>query len=145
MADQEQLLHRQVHPAWLQQGRFTSQTFTPTPKDAGLCSVYDGDLIDPQQSFTHYTKVLGQRSVGVVSVAVAEVQAVGLTWRPDPEPFPEHAVHDVAGCMFYRPRNNEAECAELAALGYIRHIKQGELNGYCVVLGRDNQAWENIK
>lgn len=105
MADQEQLLHRQVHPAWLQQGRLTSQTFTPTPKDAGLCSVYDGDLVDPQQSFTHYTKVLGQRSVGVVSVTVAEVQAVGLIWRSDPEPFPEHAVIDFTGLA----SNNQAK------------------------------------
>lgn len=43
-------------------------------------------------------------------------------------------LHDVASCMFYQPRGNENECAELAELGYIRHIKQGELNGYCVAL-----------
>lgn len=97
MADHEHLLHRQVHPSWIQQGRFTSQTFTPTPKDVGLCSVYDGNLMDSQQSFTHYTKELGKRSAGVVSVTVAEVQAVELTWRPDPEPFPEHAVIDFTG------------------------------------------------
>lgn len=43
-------------------------------------------------------------------------------------------LHDVASCMFYQPRGNEKECAELAALGYIRPIDQGKLHGYCVAL-----------
>lgn len=94
MTDHEHLLHRQVHPSWIQQGRPSSQTFTPTQKDEGLLSVHDGNLIDAQESFEHYTKELGMKSDGVVTVTVAEVQAVGLTWRPDPDPFPEHAVID---------------------------------------------------
>lgn len=43
-------------------------------------------------------------------------------------------LHAVASCMFYQPKGNEAECAELAALGYVRPINQGKLEGYCVAL-----------
>ena len=88
------LLHRQVNPAWVQEGRISSQAFTPTPKDGGLLSVYNGALIAPEPSFKHYTTRLGLRAAGTMSVSTAEVAGLGLTWRPDTAPFPEHAVID---------------------------------------------------
>lgn len=94
MPDELQLLLRQVHPSWIQQGRVSSQSFSPTPKDAGLVSVYDGSLIDAPQSFIHYTHELKLNSAGVVAVSTAEVAAVNLAWRSDPKPYPEHAVID---------------------------------------------------
>ena len=94
MEDDEQTLHRQVHPSWVQDGRLTSQAFSPTPKDAGLLSVYDGKLIAPEPSFVHYTTVQKLAAVGTVTVSAYEVAAVGLPWKPDTEPFPEHAVID---------------------------------------------------
>lgn len=97
MADDKQTLHRQVHPSWVQDGRITSQAFGPTPKDAGLLSVYDGRLIEPEPSFIHYTTVQKLTAIGTVSVTEGEVVATGLPWRPDPEPFPEHAVIDFTG------------------------------------------------
>jgi hypothetical protein len=33
------LLHRQINPSWVQQGRVTSQAFRPTPKDESKLSV----------------------------------------------------------------------------------------------------------
>jgi hypothetical protein len=97
MADDEQTLHRQVHPSWVQDGRITSQAFSPTPKDAGLLSVYDGKQIAAEPSFIHYTTVQKLAAVGTVSVTVGETAAVGMPWRLDPEPFPEHAVIDFTG------------------------------------------------
>lgn len=97
MANEEQTLHRQVHPAWVQEGRITSQAFGPTPKDAGLLSVYDGQQIAAEGSFNHYTTVLKLTAIGTVSLAEREVTEVGLPWRPDPKPFPEHAVIDFNG------------------------------------------------
>ncbi len=94
MASEEQLLHRQVHPSWVQDGRITSQAFSPTPKDSGLLSVYDGRQIAPESSLIHYTKVQRLSAMGTVSVSTDEVSSVALTWRLDPEPFPEHAVID---------------------------------------------------
>ena len=94
MANAQALLHRQVHPSWVQEGRVSSQAFSPTPKDAGLLSVYDGTQMTPEASFAHYTSALGLVAVGTVSVSTDEVVDLGLAWRPDPEPFPEHSVID---------------------------------------------------
>lgn len=43
-------------------------------------------------------------------------------------------LHAVASCMFYQPNGNEAECEELASMGYVRPINQGKLAGYSVAL-----------
>jgi hypothetical protein len=94
MTDEQHLLHRQVNPSWVQEGRVSSQAFNPTPKDSGLLSVYDGALMTAEASFFHFTSTPGLKAVGTISVSEGEVTAVGLSWRPDPEPFPEHAVID---------------------------------------------------
>jgi hypothetical protein len=51
-------------------------------------------LIAPEPSFVHYTAVQRLSAVGTVSVTTDEVTSIGLLWRIDPEPFPEHAVID---------------------------------------------------
>ncbi len=91
------LLHRQVHPSWVQQGRVTSQLFKPTPKDERKLSVYDGDQISAENAWIHFSGTLGHPSVGVLSVTVSECGAQGLRVAPDPEPFPEHVVIDYTG------------------------------------------------
>ncbi len=91
------LLFRQVHPSFIRAGRVTSQAFRPTPKDRSLLSVYDGDMLTPEDSWRHYTVVLGLVSVGAMAISVEECSDEGLPSRPDPEPFPEHAVVDFTG------------------------------------------------
>ncbi len=88
----ETLLHRQVHPSWLQEGRITSQVFKPTPKDEKKVSVYDGDQITPEKSWEHYTIILKYESIGVVDVTLNDCETQKLIVEPDPEPFPEHVV-----------------------------------------------------
>ena len=92
------LLHRQVNPSWVQQGRITSQVFKPTPKDSYRLSVYDGDQVTAHQAWLHYTTELGFASIGVVAVTVGECEALALRPEPDPEPFPAHAVIRFDGC-----------------------------------------------
>ena len=98
------LLLRQVHPSFVQAGRVTSQAFRPTPKDESLLSVYDGDQITPEKSWFHFTSQKDCSSIGVMAVTVDECAAEALTARPDPEPFPEHAVIDFTGLT-----NNQCE------------------------------------
>ena len=86
------LLLRQVNPAWIQDGRITSQVFRPTPKDSKRLSVYDGDQISAEDAWSHYVKELGNASVGIVAVTVAECEEQDLPVAPDPAPFPEHVV-----------------------------------------------------
>ncbi|MEI7732195.1 MAG: hypothetical protein WCO56_21650 [Verrucomicrobiota bacterium] len=89
------LLLRQVHPQWLKEGHVLSLAFRPFPKDAGLLSVYDGDLITAEASHTHFTRDLGFQSAGVWAVSGQECQSCDLPARSDAEGhYPEHAVID---------------------------------------------------
>ena len=88
----ETLLLRQVHPAWVQAGNITSQVFRPTAKDHSRLSVYNGDLISAPAAWTHYTDTLGYKSCGVVAVSARECRLEDLQVNADPAPFPEHAV-----------------------------------------------------
>ena len=93
----ETLLLRQVHPSFVQNGRPTSQVFRPTPKDEQKLSVYDGDRITAEASWTHYTNVIQFKSAGVLAVSLAEAQAQQLTVDADGTPFPEHCSIDFTG------------------------------------------------
>ncbi len=88
------LLYRQIHPNFIQNGRPTTQAFRPTPKDENQLSVYDGDKIQPQASWEHYTGVLKYRSVGVMAITNAECSAQSLPVVADGKPFPEHCSID---------------------------------------------------
>lgn len=88
-------LLRQVHPNFFINGELSSQAFFPFPKDDGKLSVYDGDMITPQDAYNHYTKTLQNESIGVWGVTCLEVQQVGLCSTPDPlDNFPSHALID---------------------------------------------------
>ena len=87
-------LLRQVHPQWLKDGKVLSIAFRPFPKDAGLLSVYDGDLITAEASLNHFTG-RGFQSAGVWAVSVQECHTCELPARSDAQgQFPEHAVID---------------------------------------------------
>ena len=87
----ETLLHRQIHPSFVQSGRPTSQAFRPTPKDEGKLSAYDGDQISPENSWKHYTEELTLASDGVMSLTHQECLDAGVSVNADGQPFAEHA------------------------------------------------------
>lgn len=98
---EETLLHRQVHPTWIQndivseQVFATSQTFAPTPKDEGCLSMYNGDKYTAEQSHTHYILTPSSVSVAVLSVTISEVDSVGdLATYEDNYPFDGHSYID---------------------------------------------------
>ena len=88
------MLIRQIHPSFVQDGRVTSQAFRPTPKDDNKLSTYDGDQIDPESAWKHYTGTLGFQSDGALGVTVAECDDLELTVVSDPAPFREHVLID---------------------------------------------------
>ncbi|MFJ8269350.1 hypothetical protein ACIQ8G_03085 [Streptomyces sp. NPDC094154] len=71
-------LWRQVHPIWVQDGRVTSQLFSPTPKDSGELSVTRASIVSAKEAHQYHTEVMGLESIGVYGVEVAEVREVGL-------------------------------------------------------------------
>ncbi len=90
------LLLRQIHPAFVQDKRPSSQAFRPTPKDEQKLSVYDGDQITPSDAHQHYTNELNLKSCGVLAVSFDECASLELPVIPDPELFPEHTLIDFA-------------------------------------------------
>ena len=110
------LLYRQVHPSWVSGGEITSQAFRPTTKDNNLLSVYDGDQITAGAAWQHYTRDLGFASSGVVAVSAADCRDVQLPVKPDPAPFPEHAVIDFTG-LSRSAIERKADYLKSAAIG----------------------------
>jgi hypothetical protein len=86
------LLYRQIHPGFVQNGRPTSQAFRPTPKDENKLSAYDGDKIQPQAAWEHYTGTLGLVSSGVMAVTNAECAMHSLSVVADGVSYPEHCT-----------------------------------------------------
>lgn len=95
--NEDELLLRQVHPSFIQEGRVTSVAFRPTPKDQKKLSVNRGSLISPKESFELHTNQKNLQSAGVWGVSVREVYEMSeITLEEDPvsEPFkdPSHAL-----------------------------------------------------
>lgn len=90
----ETLLLRQVHPSFIQAGRITSQVFRPTPKDEKTLSVYDGDLIEAEAAWKHFTHDPACSSAGVMAVTKGQCVELDLGVIADGVPFPEHASID---------------------------------------------------
>lgn len=90
----ETILIRQIHPSFIQGGRVGSNAFCPTSKDEGKLSTYDGDKIDAEAAWQHYTEDLGHESAGAYGVSVGECESLELPVTEDPAPFPEHVLID---------------------------------------------------
>jgi hypothetical protein len=97
--DKNELLLRQVHPHFIQEGRVSSVAFRPTPKDQKKLSVNRGSLTTPERSFDLHTREKGLQSSGVWGVSVEEVCAMqDLSIEEDPIsapiPDPSHGLID---------------------------------------------------
>ena len=92
----ETLLHRVIKPNWyLQNGVVSSQAFRPNPWEDKQISVYDGDQITAEASWTHYIRNPDLPvPIGVLSITVKECVEQSLPARPDPDTFPEHVLID---------------------------------------------------
>ena len=112
--NRDTLLFRQVSPSWMQDGQPTRQAFTPTSKDNGYLSVYDGDMITAEESWLYHTQKLGFISVGVVAVSCDECAALELPVEPDPAPFPSHATINFTGHTRAQIREKAKELSEAA-------------------------------
>lgn len=88
------LLYRQVNPNWLIDGRPTSQTFTPFPKDEGKLSAYNGKKWTAQDSFLHFTENQGFEAIGNLAVTPKECDESDLQTIEDNIPFDGHAYID---------------------------------------------------
>jgi hypothetical protein len=95
--EKDELLLRQVHPSFIQDGRVTSQAFRPTPKDQKKLSVNRNSLISAQVIFEVHTKKKKLSSAGVWGVSVQEAKETpGLSLKEDPIEGP---IEDLSHCL----------------------------------------------
>jgi hypothetical protein len=95
--DENEILLRQVHPAWIQKGRITSQAFRPTPKDQNKLSVNRTSKTTPQEAYKLYTEERKLSSSGVWGVSVGEVREIAdLDIQSNPLKAP---VKDQSHCL----------------------------------------------
>ena len=124
LADDEELLFRQVHPSFVRDGRPSSQAFRPTAKDEGKLSVARGSLTTPAAAYRLYTEGLGLPSAGTWAVNVGECREQGLNVFPDPLTSPPEKVADAAHAVVdftpYSKNQAEAKGARLARKAFER-------------------------
>ncbi|MFB7619822.1 hypothetical protein [Kitasatospora sp. NPDC056181] len=95
-----ELLWRQIHPAFLDGGKMSSQAFTPSDKDDGELSVNRQSIVGANDAFRYFTEVQCFQSTAVYAVSAEEVAAKGLrtvddsTSDPENAPSPGHAYVD---------------------------------------------------
>lgn len=101
LEDATELLFRQVHPAFVRDGRPSSQVFRPTPKDEGMLSVNGGSKTNPATAFEQFVTRPGCTSCGVLAASVAEcaVEQLAAYEAPleaadDGYDDPSHAIVD---------------------------------------------------
>jgi hypothetical protein len=118
LSDDEELLFRQVHPAFVRDGRPSSQAFRPTSKDEGRLSVARGLITTARVAHELYTTGLGHSSAGTWGITVAECREQTLSVLPDPLTAPPEKVADPAHAVVdFSPHSKsqrEAKGARLA-------------------------------
>lgn len=86
MADQTELVFRQVPSGHIKCGRLTSQAFAPMPKDGRLLSVDRSSMVTAEQAFRAFV-ARGRSSEGSWAVTVGECSSYELPcfWNPRPK------------------------------------------------------------
>lgn len=110
------LLHRQIHPSWIQndtvsslafEGTIASLSFMPSEKDDDKLSTYNGSKFTAEASFDHFSKTL--QSAGVLSVTKGEVEAESLIVNEDNTPFNGHTIIDYSSITSKGQKKKKAQ------------------------------------
>ncbi len=72
LVEPDELLYRQVHPGFVDDGIPSAQAFAPTKKDEGKLSIARGKLTTAEGAYTHHTSALHLKSAGSWGLTVAE-------------------------------------------------------------------------
>lgn len=67
------LLHRQVHPSFVRDGRPTSQAYRPTPKDDSRLSVSCGRKVDARAAYERHIALKNARGDALRSAGTSSV------------------------------------------------------------------------
>jgi hypothetical protein len=121
LADGAEVLFRQIHPNFYEQGEPSSQAFNPTDKDDHKLSVDRSARATAAGSFALYTGN-GFKSVAVYGVSVDEFTQESIACFSDPLPkvgvFAENPAHSYADYSAHRSasRKNIAKLLKRKAI-----------------------------
>jgi hypothetical protein len=82
LSDVDEVMLRQIHPTFIEDGEPSSQPFRPTPKDENKLSVDRGSKTTPAGAYDLFV-ASGLKSVAVYGVSVAEFGDQGVSCHPD--------------------------------------------------------------
>jgi hypothetical protein len=82
LTDTSELLWRQVHPSWMQQGVPTSQAWYPTPKDRKRLSTARSSMIDAEAAYERHLAE-ERKTEGTWAVTVAEADEAATSAHHD--------------------------------------------------------------
>lgn len=92
--DPDEVLFRQTHPVWIDEGRPVSRHFLPNSSDGGLLSSDRSSLTTPREAYEDYL-AKARKTAGTWGVTVSEYGAEGLACYSDPvDDNRAHAVID---------------------------------------------------
>lgn len=83
LQDADEILFRQTHPAWMDEGRPVSRHFLPNSNDGGQLSSDRGSLTTPREAYEAYLAQL-RKTAGTWGVTVGEYGGEGLSCYSDP-------------------------------------------------------------
>ncbi len=99
--DSKEVLFRQIHPDFLQNGEPASNRFYPQTNDEGNLSIDRGSLTTPEESHKLYTSS-GKKAAAVFGLAVGEFGAHDVPVMLDPvDATDEHPQNDAHALAVY--------------------------------------------
>jgi hypothetical protein len=122
--DGDELLLRQVNPAFVRDGRPSSQVFRPTPKDEGMVSVNRGSRCTAEAAYQQFITRPECRSCGVLAVSVAECAAEQLAALDAPLIADDDGCDDPAHAIIdFRGISKNAAEKKAGRLGRIAEVR----------------------
>ena len=114
ISNASELLHRNAHPTFVDNGRVSSQAFRRTEADDGKLSFQQNSKASAAVAYERYT-ARGLESGGVWSVTVAECDELSLRVYHDPiDQDDSHAIVDLTAFNVSQSRNITDKLAKKA-------------------------------
>jgi hypothetical protein len=83
LTDASEILLRQIHPKFIENGEPSSDRFRPSENDANMLSLDRAALVTPADSHLNYVEA-GRASAAVFGLSVSEFQSEKVTCVEDP-------------------------------------------------------------
>ncbi|MDQ8732407.1 hypothetical protein [Bradyrhizobium sp. LHD-71] len=119
LSDHDEVLFRQIHPGFVEDGVPSSQPFRPTPKDQNKLSVDRSSAITPEASFTLFQEN-GGATIAVYGLSVGDFASEAIICHPDPLPELNNPAHAIADYSPHKTSQHKTIAKRLKRLAIAR-------------------------